>query len=296
MIPEVPTALVIPVHNRREVTRACLARLRELGVEAWASLIVVDDGSTDGTAEMLGAEFPKVTVLPGNGGLWWAGAIVLGMRHAIAQGARCVVWLNDDCLPDPGSIEVLVRTAHESGGICGALCRGTDGRAVAYAGGWMRGTWPAPLKELPAGTGERLPVEWLHGNLVALPERCWQVLGLPRADRMPHNLADIAYTYAAHRAGLPVFLMPAATALASANDSASYWSWLDPRLGWRELLRGFWNPKVWWYLPGVTWYQLSLFGPRGALALAWLLAKLPLALTCKLLKTTTALGRVQKAL
>ncbi len=97
-----------------------------------------------------------------------------------------------------------------------------------------------------------------------------------------NNLADIAYTLEANRAGFPVQLVTSASALAHSNDSASYWSWADPRLGWRELLRGFGNPKVWWYLPGVAWFQVRLFGWRGVAALGWLVVKLAVLLPFKL--------------
>ena len=56
------TAVIIPVHNRRETTLACLRRLTADGVPAWSRIVVVDDGSTDGTGEAVRVEFPDVEI------------------------------------------------------------------------------------------------------------------------------------------------------------------------------------------------------------------------------------------
>lgn len=266
--------IVIPVHNRREITRACLDRLVELGIPRWAGVIVVDDGSTDGTGDMIRNQYAWARVVKGDGSLWWTGAIALGMKAAIEAGADCVVWLNDDSLPDQGAIETVVQGARSSQGICGGLCRGSDGNPVAYAGGIMQGTWPKALQAQDLEGKREIDVTWLHGNLVAIPEAVWRRCGLPDARHMPHTLADISYTHGAHQLGIPVQILPTATALAAANDSASYWSWLDPRLSGRDLLRGLWQFKVWWYAPGIIWFQLHHFGGRGALSLGILLIKL----------------------
>ena len=103
------TAVVIPVHNRREVTLRCLKCLETDGVFTWASALIVDDGSTDGTADGVRARHPAVVVLAGDGNLWWGGAIRRGMEYAYREGADCVLWLNDDGLPEPGTLRLAHR-------------------------------------------------------------------------------------------------------------------------------------------------------------------------------------------
>jgi len=65
---------IIPVHNRKEFTRNCLRSLQRQTVSDRLRIIVVDDGSEDGTDEMLAAEFPEVIVLRGDGNLFWTAA------------------------------------------------------------------------------------------------------------------------------------------------------------------------------------------------------------------------------
>ena len=66
--------------NRKEKTIRALNNLIQGNSEIEMSFIVADDGSTDGTSEALG-EIPNVTVLKGNGSLFYSG----GMRLAIEE-------------------------------------------------------------------------------------------------------------------------------------------------------------------------------------------------------------------
>lgn len=275
------TFCVIPVHNRREITHRCLSHLQAHGVPGWVQIIVVDDGSSDGTGTMIAAEFPWAVVLTGDGTLWWAGAIRLGMRHAISAGARCICWLNDDCLPHASALPLLAATATSRKAVCGAVCHGIDGQP-AYGGGFITGGWPSPLLSSPPAAAE-IPVEWLHGNLVAIPELVWRRIGLPEASCMRHNLSDIDYTHLAHRHGIPVLLLPQAKGVTEINENLSYRSWASPQTSAWEVLSGLWNPRAWWYAPGLACFLFRLRGWRGGPFLAWILLKCAAAVALKCL-------------
>lgn len=282
-----PYWILIPVHNRAATTRRCLQRLGELKVPAWATVLVSNDGSTDDTAEMIGREFPWARVIDGDGEWWWAGAIRAGMQEAARHGAGAVCWLNDDTLPDPGALERLFTLADQRQGICGGFSRTDDpAGGMAYSGGIMRHRWP--MQTPPLAAGQVKPVEWLHGNMVVVPAGVWQRLGLPDTCGTIHNFADIEYTYAAHRQRIPVLLDFGATAAATANFSASYRSWRDDSLSWQVVWRGFADPKVWWYLPGLVAFKLRSFGAAGGWDCAVVLGKAVLLPLYKILKKLSA--------
>jgi len=209
-----PVWIIIPVHNRREVTRSCLRNLSSLKLHGSFVVCVVDDGSTDGTSEMLSDEFPHVRVVRGNGNLYWGGGIAAGMEAAQSAGAEIHLWLNDDCLPCAGSLRVLVDRVRETRGICGGICYDPeDPTRVTYSG--------TPLGELcPSETAAPTPVlaESLNGNIVAIHEAVVERLGLLPAKDLPHFGGDIVYTLRAHRSGIPVEIHPAARALNRRDD------------------------------------------------------------------------------
>ena len=66
-------AVVMTCHNRRETTLRCLEALqRQEGHDATLALFVTDDGSDDGTAEAIRAQWPDAKVMLGPGDLYWA--------------------------------------------------------------------------------------------------------------------------------------------------------------------------------------------------------------------------------
>src|SRR5687768_11882173 len=90
--------VVIPVFNRKHFTRECLSALENQTYKDY-TIVVVDDGSTDGTSEMIHDEFPEVTVLKGTGNLFWTASVNMGIRHALQNGADYVLTLNNDGFP-----------------------------------------------------------------------------------------------------------------------------------------------------------------------------------------------------
>src|SRR5687767_767033 len=101
---------VIPVHNRSGQTRRCLRSLAAGTVPVRA--VVVDDGSTDGTAREVARHHPDVVVLHGHGDLWWAGAVNRGVEHALAGGADYVLTLNNDGVLAPDAVAKLLEAEH----------------------------------------------------------------------------------------------------------------------------------------------------------------------------------------
>ncbi len=100
-------------YNGREVTLEALESLRRMKYPSY-ELIVVDNGSTDGSHEAVGARFPEVTRVRTEENLGPAGGANLGVRHALDGGFDYVLILNNDIEVAPDLLTEMVRLAESS--------------------------------------------------------------------------------------------------------------------------------------------------------------------------------------
>ncbi len=113
MTPESVHAVVV-TYNRKELLRRCLNALLSQTTPV-ARILVVNNASTDGTPEMLAAEFPQVSVctLPENAG--GAGGFHAGFERTLATDADWLWAMDDDGVPESSTLERLVRAPPEAG-------------------------------------------------------------------------------------------------------------------------------------------------------------------------------------
>jgi GT2 family glycosyltransferase len=98
-------SISIVSYNTRDLLRACLQSLEARHVEVELEIIVVDNGSTDGSAEMVRAEFPKVLLIDAGENPGYGRANNLGLKHA---NGRHFFVLNSDTEVQPGALRALV--------------------------------------------------------------------------------------------------------------------------------------------------------------------------------------------
>lgn len=225
-----------------------------LGDRCRLRCVVTDDGSTDGTPEMLAAEFPHVTVLHGDGNLFWAGGMRRAFDHALSEGHDFYLWINDDVVLYPDCLRVLLETHAEqvsrtgrSGIVVGSM-RNPQGQ-FTY-GGMVRqaGLWgPRYPKQPPSDTP--VPCDTMNGNCVLISREAAAVLGsMDPAYR--HGIGDMDYGLRATQAGVPVWVMPGYAGLC-AHDHRIEGSYLDRTLPvsvrWQKITgpKGL-APHAWW--------------------------------------------------
>ena len=94
-------AIVTPIFNRIGNLDRFLAAIKSIDYQNYR-VVIVDDGSTDGSSEYLRANHPDVVLLRGNGQLWWTGSTNLGIQWALENRFDYVLTYNDDqvCSPD----------------------------------------------------------------------------------------------------------------------------------------------------------------------------------------------------
>lgn len=98
--------VVTAVHNRYSITEKFISQIKMQSYQN-LRLIIVDDGSTDGTDDMIAKEAPSAIVLHGNGNLWWGGALDKAYRWIKENSSEndSVFIANDDSTFDSQYIE-----------------------------------------------------------------------------------------------------------------------------------------------------------------------------------------------
>src|SRR3990167_2648266 len=99
-------SVVIPNWNGADSLPACLDSL--LAPTQENQIIVVDNGSTDSSRELLYGQYPQVSVIPLPFNTGFAGGVNAGLRYAAAEGHEYTALLNNDAIADKDWLKSLV--------------------------------------------------------------------------------------------------------------------------------------------------------------------------------------------
>jgi GT2 family glycosyltransferase len=115
-----PLVCVIVLNwNGKELLRECLESLQQTAYGAM-TVVVVDNGSSDGSADMVRGEFPQVELIENPTNIGFCRGNNAGFRYALDRGAAYCVLLNNDVTVRATWLGELVAAAEEDGRV-GAL-------------------------------------------------------------------------------------------------------------------------------------------------------------------------------
>lgn len=103
-------AIIIPTHNRKEYLGKLLAQIknqREIDFKIY--VVVVIDGSVDGTKEMMDNEFFDFKYINGSGNWWFTKCINEGIKYIEPKEPDYILILNDDCEIKPDYLANIYR-------------------------------------------------------------------------------------------------------------------------------------------------------------------------------------------
>ena len=233
-------SIVIPVFNRLDLTQQCLDAIAATAAGTAHEVIVVDNASTDGTAEFLRTEEKagrlRCIVNAENEG--FGGACNKGVE--LARG-ELVVLLNNDTIPRAGWLSSLVETmADETVGIAGSRLLYPDGR-IQHAGIVWNGA--GHLDHVHRGAAADDPAVLVPRDFAAVTGACliirratfFELGAFDPAYRM--YVEDVDLCIRAWNAGLRVTYCPTSVVVHLENASVTDLAWRDENViaGWKHL-------------------------------------------------------------
>lgn len=184
--------IIVLNYNRREDTLDCLSSLFRMDYPNF-KVLMVDNASSDGTADAVRNTYPQAEVLQNEKNLMYAGGNNAGIKFAIEHGADWVLLLNNDTVVDERLLSEMVDAAiaHPEAGVLGPMIyyyppEGGGGSKVRqpaqpakiwYAGGivklWMGLTAHRGLREKDTGQyGKIEATDYVTGCAMLISRAC----------------------------------------------------------------------------------------------------------------------------
>jgi dolichol-phosphate mannosyltransferase len=226
------TWLVLPTYNEAEnVERIVLASLTELARTGEHRILIVDDGSPDGTgaiADRLAAAHDQVEVLHRTAKEGLGRAYVAGFRRALDGGAARVMEMDSDFSHDPRDIPRLVHEAkHGADLVLGSR----------YVSGGGVENWGLGRRALSRGgclyaqAILRVPVRDLTGGFKCFDRRVLESIGIEQMHADGYGF-QVELTYRALKAGFHVREVPIVFRERRAGDSKMS-AWIALEAVWK---------------------------------------------------------------
>lgn len=207
----------IACHNRREITRRCLQLLESRKfTPLHLNICVLDDGSRDGTANMLRQEFPNIEIEIGTGEFYWAKSMSIIHHKLIKNEYDGFLMLNDDVELFNNSIHRLYAAIikYPKSIIVGAMMDSKQNTTYSGLRCVKQGNYYRMKTQNPSDDFSK--IDSFVGNFVYIPFYVSNSIGFLNGE-YSHHYADVEYGIRASKKGIPIFLMPNYVGICESN-------------------------------------------------------------------------------
>lgn len=202
--------------NQREDTLECLESLSHMTYPRYR-VLVVDNGSSDGTAEVIRTRFPHVELIVNPHNMGFQGGFNIGLRHALEHGADWVFVINNDTFVDPRILDEMM--AHASppdvGMLSPKIYYAADKTRIWTVGG-MKHPWTLEMTDKGDGELDRgqwdqvIERDYLIGCAMLIRRCVLEQVGMFDEGYHPIYYEDSDLCLRARRAGYRLLLVPSA--------------------------------------------------------------------------------------
>ena len=226
-------SIVLVCWNNKAYLDPCLKSLYDGNLKYSFDVFVVDNGSTDGSQQMLQEKYPEVRIIQNSGNVGLGKASNQGIE---ASNGRYILLLNNDTIVNGPSFDAMVKFLEENprtGGVGGKLLN-PDGTIQAcynyFPSLWEDFMVNSRLGELirpgyPAvmSGDETKPVDWLGSACLMVRRSALDEIGLLDESYFIYG-DETDLQYRLKKAGWEIYYLPDATTIHYGGKSMNRWS------------------------------------------------------------------------
>jgi GT2 family glycosyltransferase len=266
-------------YNRKDKTGTFLKSLfaQALPEGYTLDIYLLDDNSTDGTAEFVKKEFPAVKVVEGTGSLYWAGGMRTVWNTALKNDDYdFFILLNDDVHLFDNAISRLL-AAHKLSGFQQNILLGTVQddvkKTISYGGHKMRSKITGYVDTVVPDEKELMEAHVGNANIMLVDKATVDKIGILSKEYI-HGLADFDYTLVAIKNDVKVWVAPGYYGYCI-NDHGK--GWLSGKTSLKKRIAYLYSPTGLAYKEYMhyAWKHYPLMLP-GVFAKAWLKTLFPI--------------------
>ncbi|MBE2224038.1 MAG: glycosyltransferase family 2 protein [Anaerolineae bacterium] len=227
-------SIVLVCWNNKDYLKPCLESLYNGGLKRSFDVVVVDNGSTDGSQEMLRDQYPDILIIQNDHNVGLAKACNQGME---ATDSPYVLLLNNDTLVNGEALDAFVdfmENTPDAGAVGGKLLNEDGSFQAGYAdfsslweefliathiGEILREGYPS---HLDVDIQQPTPVGWLSSACLLLRRAALNEVGMLDEEYFIYgDEADLQYRL--QQNGWKVYYLPSATTLHYGGRSMNRW-------------------------------------------------------------------------
>lgn len=243
-------SVIVASYNTKDLLHDCLKSIYDTTKQITFEVIVVDDCSSDGSAEMVTEAFPQVRVIRNATNLRYAKTNNVGLK---AARGRYGLLLNSDVVVQPGAFETLVRfmDEHPDAAAAGPKLMNPDGSvqhcirsfpnpvAMLFQSLSLHKIWPSnPITDSYYNTdfdySRAQTVQSIGTTSFIIRRSTWETHGM-LDERLTLAFVDLAYCHALGQHKQNIYYVPGAVVLHYSGQSINQNGLKEIRLLHREL-------------------------------------------------------------
>jgi hypothetical protein len=225
-------SVVLVCWNNKDYLGPCLQSLYECGLRRSFEVVVVDNGSTDGSQEMLRSEFPQVMLIQNAGNVGLGRATNQGIQSTMGQ---YVLLLNNDTLVNGASLNRMVdylESTPTAGAVGGKLLNSDGSFQGAHAAfssllqefliAVRLGEFLWPGFPSHGDNAQERAVDWLSSACLLVRRKAFLEVGLLDEEYFIYG-DETDFQFRLKKAGWKVYYLPDVTTLHYGGRSLDRW-------------------------------------------------------------------------